>query len=111
MALLHPKERLTRPWWQVSPKVLALLKKVGTTLAEAKEASKLDWSGKGLRAEDGPAVAELLPLCPGLREVKFVCHAIQTLVGALFSAHRAGWEERIKPSMREENGCWLACRE
>ena len=90
---------LTRPWWQVSPKVLALLKKVGSTLAEAKEASKLDWSGKGLGAEDGPAIAELLPLCPRLREVKCVCHVIQAMVGALFPGHRAGWKERTDQAL------------
>ena len=90
---------------------MALLEKVGSTLAEVKEASKLNWSGKGMRAEDGPAVAELLPLCPGLREVKCVCHVTQTMAGALLSGHRPGWEEQIRPSMYEGNGHWLACRE
>ena len=55
---------------QVSTGVSELLRKVGITLSEAQNASTLDWKGKGLGPTDCKAMAELLPGCARLKELK-----------------------------------------
>jgi hypothetical protein len=50
--------------------VARLLAKVGTTLDGAYGASSLNWSSKELDANDGVALALLLPFCTKLTELR-----------------------------------------